>query len=95
MDLFVQILYRQQDNFYNQSVTKKKIDQTQFEMRSYKVEQVIRPFPFSTNSTSIICLLFRYGDEYVTKYDRSSLRKLGSVGEPINNVSQLSILPSE
>jgi len=30
-------------------------------------------------------LLIRYGDEYVTKYDRSSLRKLGSVGEPINH----------
>jgi acetyl-CoA synthetase len=28
--------------------------------------------------------LMRHGDEYVTKYDRSSLRVLGSVGEPIN-----------
>jgi acetyl-CoA synthetase len=24
------------------------------------------------------------GDDYVTKYDKSSLRILGSVGEPIN-----------
>jgi len=29
-------------------------------------------------------LLIRYGDEWVTKYDRSSLRVLGSVGEPLN-----------
>lgn len=28
--------------------------------------------------------LMREGDDYVTKYDRSSLRVLGSVGEPIN-----------
>ncbi|XP_004941849.2 acetyl-coenzyme A synthetase 2-like, mitochondrial isoform X2 [Gallus gallus] len=31
-----------------------------------------------------IRLLLRYGDEWVKKYDRSSLRVLGSVGEPIN-----------
>ena len=31
-----------------------------------------------------IRLLLRYGDEFVTRYDRSSLRTLGSVGEPIN-----------
>nr|XP_003216169.1 PREDICTED: acetyl-coenzyme A synthetase 2-like, mitochondrial [Anolis carolinensis] len=30
-------------------------------------------------------LLLKYGDEYVKKYDRSSLTTLGSVGEPINN----------
>ncbi|CAL4066449.1 unnamed protein product, partial [Meganyctiphanes norvegica] len=30
-------------------------------------------------------LLLRYGDEYVTKYDRSSLKVLGSVGEPLNH----------
>ena len=29
-------------------------------------------------------MILRFGDEWVTKYDRSSLRKLGSVGEPIN-----------
>lgn len=31
-----------------------------------------------------IRLLLGHGDDYVTKYDRSSLRVLGSVGEPIN-----------
>ncbi|XP_048163696.1 acetyl-coenzyme A synthetase 2-like, mitochondrial [Corvus hawaiiensis] len=31
-----------------------------------------------------IRLLLRYGDEWVKKYDRSSLKVLGSVGEPIN-----------
>ncbi|CAN8215387.1 unnamed protein product [Coccothraustes coccothraustes] len=31
-----------------------------------------------------IRLLLRYGDEWVKKYDRSSLKMLGSVGEPIN-----------
>ena len=31
-----------------------------------------------------IRLLIKYGDEWVTKYDRSSLKCLGSVGEPIN-----------
>ncbi|XP_061668605.1 acetyl-coenzyme A synthetase 2-like, mitochondrial isoform X2 [Syngnathoides biaculeatus] len=31
-----------------------------------------------------IRLLLKYGDEWVRKYDRSSLRTLGSVGEPIN-----------
>ncbi|XP_060548545.1 acetyl-coenzyme A synthetase 2-like, mitochondrial isoform X2 [Pantherophis guttatus] len=30
-------------------------------------------------------LLLKYGDEYVKKYDRSSLTTLGSVGEPINH----------
>jgi len=29
--------------------------------------------------------LIKYGDEYVTKHDRSSLKILGSVGEPINH----------
>jgi len=29
-------------------------------------------------------LLLKYGDSWVKKYDRSSLRTLGSVGEPIN-----------
>lgn len=32
-----------------------------------------------------IRLLLRYGDSWVKKYDRSSLRVLGSVGEPINH----------
>ncbi|CAI5764224.1 acetyl-coenzyme A synthetase 2-like, mitochondrial isoform X1 [Podarcis lilfordi] len=31
-----------------------------------------------------IRLLLRYGDDWVKKYDRSSLKILGSVGEPIN-----------
>nr|XP_042714453.1 acetyl-coenzyme A synthetase 2-like, mitochondrial isoform X3 [Chrysemys picta bellii] len=31
-----------------------------------------------------IRLLLRYGDEWVKRYDRSSLKTLGSVGEPIN-----------
>ncbi|CAG5928075.1 unnamed protein product [Menidia menidia] len=31
-----------------------------------------------------IRLLLRYGDQWVNKYDRSSLKTLGSVGEPIN-----------
>jgi len=35
-------------------------------------------------SPTALRLLIRYGDEFVTKYDRSSLRKLGSVGEPLN-----------
>ncbi|XP_005072607.1 acetyl-coenzyme A synthetase 2-like, mitochondrial [Mesocricetus auratus] len=30
-------------------------------------------------------LLLKYGDDWVKKYDRSSLRTLGSVGEPINH----------
>uniref|UniRef100_A0A8C3M6H2 acetate--CoA ligase n=1 Tax=Chrysolophus pictus TaxID=9089 RepID=A0A8C3M6H2_CHRPC len=32
-----------------------------------------------------IRLLLNYGDKWVKKYDRSSLKTLGSVGEPINN----------
>jgi len=35
-------------------------------------------------SPTALRLLIRYGDSWVTKYDRSSLRKLGSVGEPLN-----------
>uniref|UniRef100_A0A8C5G0V8 Acetyl-coenzyme A synthetase n=1 Tax=Gouania willdenowi TaxID=441366 RepID=A0A8C5G0V8_GOUWI len=31
-----------------------------------------------------IRLLLKYGDHWVTKYDRSTLKTLGSVGEPIN-----------
>jgi acetyl-CoA synthetase len=31
-----------------------------------------------------IRLLMRYGDEYPSKYDTSSVRSLGTVGEPIN-----------
>lgn len=32
-----------------------------------------------------IRLLLKYDDSYVTKYDRSSLKRLGTVGEPINS----------
>eukprot|EP00092_Neocalanus_flemingeri_P027906 GFUD01030297.1.p1 GENE.GFUD01030297.1~~GFUD01030297.1.p1 ORF type:complete len:671 (+),score=211.01 GFUD01030297.1:164-2176(+) len=35
-------------------------------------------------SPTALRYLIRYGDHFVTKYDRSSLRKLGSVGEPLN-----------
>ncbi len=38
---------------------------------------------FYTAPTAIR-LLMRYGDEYPTKYDTSTVRVLGSVGEPIN-----------
>ena len=38
---------------------------------------------FYTAPTAIRALM-KFGDEYVTKYDRSSLKVLGSVGEPIN-----------
>ena len=38
---------------------------------------------FYTAPTAIR-LLIKSGDEFVSKYDRSSLRVLGSVGEPIN-----------
>lgn len=30
-------------------------------------------------------LLLRYEDDWVTRHDRSSLRMLGSVGEPLNH----------
>ena len=32
-----------------------------------------------------IRLLIKYGDDWVKKYDRSSLKTLGSVGEPLNH----------
>ncbi|XP_014675986.1 PREDICTED: acetyl-coenzyme A synthetase 2-like, mitochondrial [Priapulus caudatus] len=35
-------------------------------------------------SPTAIRLLLKYGDSWVTRYDRSSLRVLGTVGEPIN-----------
>jgi len=38
---------------------------------------------FYTAPTALRSIM-RYGNEFVTKYDRSSLRVLGSVGEPIN-----------
>jgi len=36
-------------------------------------------------SPTAIRLLIKYGDEWVKKYDRSSLKTLGSVGEPLNH----------
>ena len=36
---------------------------------------------------TLIRSLMAAGDEYVTKHDRSSLRILGTVGEPINPVA--------
>ena len=38
---------------------------------------------FYTAPTAVRALM-KAGDDYVTKYDKSSLRILGSVGEPIN-----------
>jgi len=46
-------------------------------IQEYKVTQ------FYTAPTAIRSLI-RFGEQFVTKYDRSSLRVLGSVGEPIN-----------
>merc|ERR1712012_863382 len=40
-------------------------------------------FMFESAPTAIRALM-KFGDEFVTKYDRSSLKVLGSVGEPIN-----------
>ncbi|XP_069462984.1 acetyl-coenzyme A synthetase 2-like, mitochondrial [Ambystoma mexicanum] len=37
------------------------------------------------SAPTAIRLLLKYGDSWVTKYDRSSLKTLGSVGEPINH----------
>ena len=36
---------------------------------------------------TLIRALMAAGDEHVTKYDRSSLRILGTVGEPINPIA--------
>ena len=38
----------------------------------------------SISAPTAIRALMRFGDEPVLKHDRSSLRILGSVGEPIN-----------
>jgi acyl-coenzyme A synthetase/AMP-(fatty) acid ligase len=46
--------------------------------------------PFLLNLTQLLLYVFIFykinkkGDDFVTKYDRSSLRTLGTVGEPIN-----------
>ncbi len=51
--------------------------------RLWKVIQKHKITIFYTAPT-LIRALMRYGDEWVTKHDLSSLRLLGSVGEPIN-----------
>lgn len=51
--------------------------------RYWQVIQEIKPTIFYTAPTALRTLA-SFGDEYVTKYDRSSVRILGTVGEPIN-----------
>jgi acetyl-CoA synthetase len=51
--------------------------------RYWQVIQEIKPTIFYTAPTALRTLA-GFGDEYVTKYDRSSIRILGTVGEPIN-----------
>ncbi|KAK2708112.1 acetyl-coenzyme A synthetase 2-like, mitochondrial isoform X2 [Artemia franciscana] len=52
--------------------------------RYWEMVQRIRPTQFYGAPTAIR-LLLGHDSSYVTKYDRSSLRTLGSVGEPINH----------
>ena len=49
----------------------------------------------SNLSDLIFVCFFSQGDEYVLKYDRSSLRKLGCVGEPLNQVAQLILISAD
>ncbi|MBU1017887.1 acetate--CoA ligase [Patescibacteria group bacterium] len=51
--------------------------------RLWKLVQKYKVTVFYTAPT-LIRALMRFGDEWVTKHDLSSLRLLGSVGEPIN-----------
>ncbi|KAJ7396708.1 acyl-CoA synthetase short-chain family member 1 [Pitangus sulphuratus] len=51
--------------------------------RYWEVVQRLKINQFYAAPTAIR-LLLNYGDEWVKKYDRSSLKTLGSVGEPIN-----------
>lgn len=51
--------------------------------RYWQVIQDIRPTIFYTAPTALRTLA-TFGDEFVKKYDRSSIRILGTVGEPIN-----------
>ncbi len=51
--------------------------------RYWEMVERLRINQFYTAPTAIRAIA-REGDEYVTKYDRSSLRVLGTVGEPIN-----------
>ncbi|NXX48213.1 ACS2L synthetase, partial [Tricholaema leucomelas] len=52
--------------------------------RYWEVVQRLKVNQFYGAPTAIR-LLLNYGEEWVKKYDRSSLKTLGSVGEPINN----------
>lgn len=51
--------------------------------RLWAIVDKYRVTQFYTAPTAVRALM-KYGDQYVTKYDRRSLRILGSVGEPIN-----------
>jgi acetyl-CoA synthetase len=51
--------------------------------RYWQVIQDLRPTIFYTAPTALRTLA-AFGDEYVKKYDRKSIRILGTVGEPIN-----------
>jgi acetyl-CoA synthetase len=51
--------------------------------RYWKVIQDIKPTIFYTAPTALRTLA-TFGDDHVKKYDRSSVRILGTVGEPIN-----------
>lgn len=52
--------------------------------RYWEMVERLKVKQFYTSPTAIRLLISK-GDEYVTKYDRSSLEVLGSVGEPINS----------
>ena len=51
--------------------------------RCWKIVQDHKVAQFYTAPTAIRALMGK-GDEYVTKYDRSTIKVLGTVGEPIN-----------
>ena len=51
--------------------------------RCWQVVEKLKVTQFYTAPTAIRALMAK-GDEFVTKYDRSSIKLLGSVGEPIN-----------
>ncbi|XP_043236125.1 acetyl-coenzyme A synthetase 2-like, mitochondrial isoform X1 [Amphibalanus amphitrite] len=52
--------------------------------RYWEMVQRLRPTHFYGAPTALR-LLLKHGDSWVTKYDRSSLRVLGCVGEPLNH----------
>lgn len=51
--------------------------------RYWEIVEKFKVTKFYTAPTAIRCLM-KYGDDFVNKYDLSSLKVLGSVGEPIN-----------